>query len=140
MNLYQELILDHSRNPRNFGKLSVYTNIAHGNNLLCGDIISVYLNIVNQNIQQISFIAQGCAISVASASIMTDELRNKSVSDAYDLFLEFRNLLTVNTILNVRLKKAKIFSDVKNFPARVKCATLPWHTFTRATNHIYLDE
>jgi nitrogen fixation NifU-like protein len=129
--LYQELILDHYQHPHHFGVLENPTHHAHGANPLCGDELDITLLIEDGRVKDIAFKGDGCAISKASASIMTDELVGKTLEEAKALFEEFHALLTGEG-LGVRLNKAKAFSGVKEFPARVKCATLAWHTFQAA--------
>ncbi len=138
--LYQEVIIDHSRNPRNFGDLEHANCSAEGVNPLCGDELEVkcYLNGHNV-IQQIRFVGKGCAISLASASIMTEMIKDLSRSEAEALFLKFHALLTGTDPQpesdDVDLGKLEVLSGVKEFPTRIKCATLPWHTAMSAVNH-----
>lgn len=129
--LYQELILDHYQHPHHFGVLESPTHHAHGANPLCGDELDVTLLIEDGRVKDIAFKGDGCAISKASASIMTDELIGKTLEEAGELFQDFHELLTIDGAGN-KLTKAKAFSGVKEFPARVKCATLAWHTFQAA--------
>lgn len=130
--LYQELILDHNRNPHHYGELSTHTHKAHGHNPLCGDEIDVFLMIKNNQIQDIRFTGQGCAISKSSASMMTDELIGKTLKEAKIIFEDFHLLLTQENALGNKLTKAQVFAGVRQFPIRVKCATLAWHTFKEA--------
>ena len=130
--LYQELILDHNQHPHHYGELPGHTHQAHGYNPLCGDELDVYLQIEDNRIKNISFIGQGCAISKASASIMTDELIGKTLDETQALFEDFHRLLTTQEATGELLTKARVFSGVREFPARVKCATLAWHTFQEA--------
>ena len=130
--LYQELILDHNKHPHHYGELPNYTHRAHGHNPLCGDELDVFLIIENNQIQNIGFTGQGCAISKASASIMTDELIGKTLEEANLIFQDFHELLTQENSLGEKLTKAQVFAGVRQFPIRVKCATLAWHTFDEA--------
>lgn len=130
--LYQELILDHNQHPHHYGELASYTHTAHGHNPLCGDELDLYLIIKNNRIEDIRFIGQGCAISKASASMMTDELVGKTLEEAQEIFENFHELLTEEGALGKKLQKSQVFAGVREFPARVKCATLAWHTFSEA--------
>ena len=131
--LYQELILDHNKNPRNFRELSCANRKLEGYNPLCGDRLTVYLKIEANTIKDISFKGNGCAISTASASLMTDLLKGKSVQEAHDLFIHFRDILTGKDPGNIgKLGKLVVLKGVREFPIRVKCATLAWHTLDAA--------
>ena len=131
--LYQEIIVDHNRNPRNFGIIDNADKIIEGFNPLCGDKLKLYLKTEGQNITDISFDGSGCAISVASASLMTDAMKGKSINDAELLFNSFHELITnENGADEKSLGKLAVLAGVKDFPARVKCATLCWHTFHSA--------
>lgn len=135
--LYQELILDHNAHPHNYGELKCASHQAHGHNPLCGDDVEIYLLIKNDGIEDIRFTGQGCAISKSSASIMTDELKGKSLAEVQAIFHIFHELLTWedSSKLDINaLGKASVFSGVKQFPMRVKCATLAWHTLIAALN------
>ena len=135
--LYQEIILDHTRTPRNFGALVNPSHQAEGFNPLCGDRIQLFLK-VNKNdiIEEIKFQGAGCAISTASASLMTDYLLGKNLSEAKKIFEEFIKLLTQDSDnFPKELGKLLVFSGVKAYPARVKCATLAWHALEAALNH-----
>lgn len=125
--LYQEVILDHSRSPRNFGKLEVANRISEGHNPLCGDRVTVYLLIEEDTIKEVSFQGEGCAISKASASIMTEMLKGKSRGEAKAIFDKFHAMVTSGTPNLDELGKLGVFAGVNKFPARVKCAILPWH-------------
>jgi nitrogen fixation NifU-like protein len=129
--LYQEIIIDHARSPKNFGLLSEKSHSASGHNPLCGDIIRIDLLIKNDHIEEISFSGDGCAISKASASLMTESLKGKSLASAQDLFQQFHGMLVANEEPK-SIGKLAILSGVKEFPVRVKCATLAWHTFNAA--------
>ena len=133
--LYQELILDHSKRPRNFHPLENPSQHAEGYNPLCGDRITVYLREEDGVIKDIGFQGSGCAISKASASLMTESLKGKKRAEAHHLFGEFQKMLAGRrdqTFDKERLGKLAVFSGVSEFPVRVKCATLPWHTFRAA--------
>ena len=131
--LYQEIIVDHNRNPRNFGIIDNADKIIEGFNPLCGDKLKLYLKTEGQNIADISFDGSGCAISVASASLMTDAMKGKSIKDAELLFNSFHELITnENGVDEKSLGKLAVLAGVKDYPARVKCATLCWHTLHSA--------
>jgi nitrogen fixation NifU-like protein len=132
--LYQELIKDHSKKPRNFRVLPEATCQVEGYNPLCGDHFTVYLKLDNDVVQDVSFQGSGCAISTASASIMTQALKGKTRAEAEAMFKTFHDLLTgpAGAAENPDLGKLAVFSGVRKFPVRVKCATLPWHTFHAA--------
>ena len=131
--LYQEIIVDHNRNPRNFGIIDNADKIIEGFNPLCGDKLKLYLKTEGQSIADISFDGSGCAISVASASLMTDAMKGKSIIDAEQLFNSFHELITnENGVDTKSLGKLAVLAGVKDFPARVKCATLCWHTLHSA--------
>lgn len=133
--LYQEIIIDHNRNPRNHHAMSDATAQADGFNPLCGDKLTVYLKINEGTIDALSFVGCGCAISQASASLMTDALKNKRIDEARSLFERFHGMLTSDvTVDNQSLDKLTVLAGVKAYPARVKCATLAWHTFYAALN------
>lgn len=140
--LYQELIIDHGTQPRNCCKLNTANRIAEGFNPLCGDKIQLYLKIDKGTIENATFTGSGCAISTASASLMTEALIGKTTTEVMSLSRCFKTLLTSEfeaefqaDDLNVILGKLAAFSGVKAFPARVKCATLPWHTLQAAIQH-----
>lgn len=133
--LYQEVILDHNKNPRNFRELETATNTADGNNPLCGDALRVYVEMEDDKVKDVAFKGSGCAISKASASMMTQVVKGKSKEEAEVLFDEFHKMVTGE--LNIEtdensLGKLKIFAGVLEFPARVKCASLSWHTLHAA--------
>ena len=125
--LYQQVILDHSRSPRNYFKLDAANRIAAGHNPLCGDRVTVYLRLEDDVIRDVSFQGEGCAISKASASIMTEMLKGKSREDAQKLFQKFHDMVTTGVPAIDELGKLGVFAGVNKFPARVKCAILPWH-------------
>lgn len=135
--LYQEVILDHNRNPRNYPKVPDGANCtAHGFNPLCGDEFRVYLKIDDGIIQDVGFEGAGCAISTASASMMTEALLGKSIAQAEDLFQEIHHLLTEHEgkvgDCSELIGKLSVLMGVKEYPMRVKCATLAWHTMHAA--------
>ena len=132
--LYQEMILDHHRRPRNSGKLPGANRSAEGFNPLCGDRVTVYLLVEGDRIQDISFEGSGCAICIASCSLMTEALKGRTVAEAEALFGRFHDLLTNDAAVldEEALGKLAVFEGVREFPVRVKCATLPWHAFRAA--------
>lgn len=133
--LYQEVILDHNKRPRNFHKLEEATCTVTGYNPLCGDQFTVYLRVDGEVIRDISFVGSGCAISQASASLMTDSVKGKTTRDAETLFEKVHAMLTEETKAEVDLDevgKLAALSGVWEFPARVKCASLAWHTLHEA--------
>ena len=132
--LYQEVILDHNKNPRNFRKMDDPDGFAHGTNPLCGDQIDVYLKIKDGIVEDVSFEGAGCAICTSSASMMTVALKGKTEEDAEALFNSFHHALTEDESYpeDVSLGKLKVLAGVKDYPIRVKCATLAWHTFDAA--------
>ena len=136
--LYQQVILDHNKKPRNFRKLETANHSAEGFNPLCGDQLTVYLNLEDDAVKEISFEGSGCAISKAAASMMTQALKGKSKQEAEQLFTEFHGMVTGEldeaTTTN-GLGNLRIFSGVREFPVRVKCASLPWHTMHAALNN-----
>jgi nitrogen fixation NifU-like protein len=135
--LYQQVILDHNKNPRNFGKIENPDGFAHGNNPLCGDTIDVYLRIANGIVEEVTFEGAGCAICTSSASMMTEALSGKSEADAEALFSSFHHALTdVTEADDVPLGKLSVLMGVKDYPVRVKCATLAWHTFESALKRV----
>ena len=134
--LYQELILDHGRRPRNFRALNDATRSAEGYNPLCGDKVKIYVKMDGDVVRDISFEGTGCAISTASASIMTETLKGKTRAAAEELFQTFHDLVTGQKakVDAPELGKLEVFSGVSEFPIRVKCATLSWHTLRAALN------
>ena len=133
--LYQAVILDHNKKPRNFHKIENANCSAEGFNPLCGDHLNVYLRVEGDEVKEVSFEGSGCAISKASASMMTQAVKGKTKAEAEMLFNEFHRMamgeLDAETDPN-NLGKLKIFAGVREFPARVKCATLSWHTMRAA--------
>lgn len=130
--LYQEVIFDHYRKPRNFCRLANANRQAEGDNPLCGDKITVYLNVSGGVIEGVSFEGSGCAISTASASLMTEALKGKTEAEAAQLIEGFHSSLTRPEAERAGLGKLEVLSGVREFPARVKCATLAWHTLSSA--------
>lgn len=137
--LYQQVILDHNKSPRNFRLIEHPTNHAEGYNPLCGDNINVFLSVSDTGIiEDISFQGSGCAISKASASLMTSLLKGKSVEEAEQIFNKFHELVTDKLGDNPdidELGKLAVFGGVREFPARVKCASLAWHTMINALHN-----
>ena len=132
--LYMEVILDHNKNPRNEGKIKNHTNHADGHNPLCGDKISLDLVIEDETVKEIKFTGSGCAISTASSSILTEYIVGKKTDEIRHLFEEFHDLVTSDSSESENLGKLAVFEGVKKYPARVKCATLAWHTLIAAIN------
>jgi nitrogen fixation NifU-like protein len=131
--LYQETILDHSKKPRNHRRVEGADHEAHGHNPLCGDRITVYLTLEGDVIRDVAFEGAGCAISTASASMMTEALKGKTLDQMQALFDAFHDLVTTeHPRPGVPLGKLEAFSGVREFPVRVKCATLAWHTLRAA--------
>ena len=135
--LYQQVILDHNKKPRNFHKLENANRSAEGFNPLCGDHLNVYLHVEDDQVKEVSFEGSGCAISKASASMMTQAVKGKTKAEAEMLFNEFHRMATGELDEESEanhLGKLTIFAGVRDFPARVKCATLSWHTMHAALN------
>ncbi|KAB2843906.1 MAG: SUF system NifU family Fe-S cluster assembly protein [Burkholderiales bacterium] len=131
--LYQEVIFDHNRHPRNFGVLEHPTKVAHGHNPLCGDQLTLYLTVRDGVVVDVSFQGQGCAISTASASLMTEAVKGKPLAEVEALFTAFHTMLTEDQAEpRSDLGKLEVFDGVREYPARVKCATLAWHTLHNA--------
>jgi nitrogen fixation NifU-like protein len=136
--LYQDIILDHGRHPRNFHALEHPTHLARGHNPLCGDRVTVYLAIDGETITGVSFEGRGCAISTASSSLMTEVLKGKTIAEARQLFGQFHAKVTggaseaVPEALEEDAERLEPLTGVKAYPVRVKCATLPWHAFEAA--------
>jgi nitrogen fixation NifU-like protein len=129
--LYQQVILDHNRRPRNRGKLPTANRVAHGDNPTCGDQCSVYLQLEGDRIKDISFDGSGCAISQASASLMTTQLKGKTTAEAEKLFKDFHEIVTSGHPPE-EISDVAAFAGVHAFPARIKCATLGWHAALNA--------
>ena len=130
--LYQQVILDHSKSPRNFRKLENANRTAQGHNPLCGDNITLYLIMDGEVIKDIGFQGAGCAISKASASILTDTLKGKTKADVKALFDKVHDMVTTGKVNDGEIGKLAVFAGVHKFPARVKCAILPWHAVVAA--------
>ena len=131
--LYQEVILDHNKRPRNFRVLERPSHHAEGFNPLCGDRLDLFINVEDDHIAEVGFQGSGCAISKASASLMTDAIKGRSVAEARDLFARFHRMVTTPTDRAVEdLGKLSVLAGVREFPVRVKCASLAWHTLKAA--------
>ena len=130
--LYQETILDHSKRPRNCHPMDDANRKAEGFNPLCGDKLKLFLKMEGDVVKDVSFVGSGCAISTASASLMTESLKGKSREDALKMLEKFHELLTTDTPVSQELGKLVVFCGVRDYPARVKCATLAWHTLHTA--------
>lgn len=133
--LYQEVIFDHNRNPRNYRPLPAASHQADGHNPLCGDQLTVYVQVENGIVREASFVGHGCAISTASASLMTEAVKGKPIEDVEALFRDVHALLTGTQTTDSPARdfgKLQVLAGVKDFPARVKCATLAWHTLHNA--------
>ena len=137
--LYQEVILDHNKKPRNYGSIQNCTNHAEGHNPLCGDHIKISLNMDNNIINEINFEGEGCAICKASSSMMTVAVKGKKNLEILNLIEEFRHMITgeldVENNKDHHLGHLKVFANIKTLPVRVKCAILPWHTLSAALNN-----
>ncbi len=135
--LYQEVILDHGKRPRNFGPLPAANRHADGYNPLCGDKVTVNLVLEDGRVTDVKFVGVGCAISMASASLMTEAIKGKTEAELRDMFQKFHKGLTAGDEAEgaaalAELDKLAVFGGVREFPVRVKCATLPWHTLIAA--------
>jgi len=134
--LYKELILDHNKSPRNRREMESPSHEADGHNPLCGDQVHVYASVRDGVVEDVSFVGHGCAISTASASLMTEALKGRTVDEADAIFQRFHAMLTDENALegfpDEGLEKLEAFAGVREFPMRVKCATLAWHTFNAA--------
>jgi nitrogen fixation NifU-like protein len=136
--LYQQVILDHNKKPRNFRKLENADRSADGYNPLCGDQLTIYVNLTDDSVREIAFEGSGCAISKAAASMMTQAVKGKSKEQIDELFKEFHSMVTGELDEENdenHLGNLKIFAGVREFPVRVKCATLPWHTMHAALHN-----
>jgi nitrogen fixation NifU-like protein len=134
--LYQQVILDHNKKPRNFRELENANHTAEGYNPLCGDQLKIYLNLENDSVRDISFVGSGCAISKAAASMMTQAVKGKSREEAEQLFSDFHKMVTGESEDELSsLGNLRVFAGVRDFPVRVKCATLAWHTLHAALNN-----
>ena len=135
--LYQSVILDHNKLPRNFGELPEVTGHAEGHNPLCGDHLSVQVRIEDETLREVAFQGQGCAISTASASLMSEAVKGRPIVEVQSLFEQFHALVTSDPKREIDapdLGKLAVFAGVREFPIRVKCATLSWHTLQSALN------
>ncbi len=133
--LYQQVILDHNKKPRNFHELEEANRVAEGFNPLCGDQLKVYLRVEDGSVREVTFVGSGCAISKASASMMTQSLKGKNREEALVLFDEFHRMVIGELDIEAEpnhLGRLKIFNGVRDYPARVKCASLAWHTMRAA--------
>ena len=137
--LYQEIILDHGKNPKNKGKCDQFNRDAKGHNPLCGDKVHIYLKLnSNKKVYDVSFEGEGCAISLASASILTDTVKGKELNVAKKIIQDFLNMIknqgniTLNSLTENQITTIMSLSGVKQYPMRVKCATMAWHTLTKA--------
>ena len=144
--LYQEIILDHGKNPRNLGKFENFNKDAKGHNPLCGDKVHIFLKLdENKKVNDIAFEGEGCAISMASASIMTDLMRGRSEQEAKEIINKFLDMIKEKDDIDTKLvsedEKTKLMSlgGVKNYPMRVKCATLSWHALSSALEDFQKD-
>lgn len=128
--LYQDVIVDHNRSPRNFGKLEDADRLLEGYNPLCGDRLTLYVNLDGNTIQDVRFDGSGCAISVASASLMTEAVKGKTIEQAEKIFNDFHHLLTAEDAAPDldRFGKLAALAGVRDYPSRIKCASLCWHT------------
>lgn len=130
--LYQEVILDHNKNPKNFRELQKATHSLEGYNPLCGDRVHVFLKVEDGRIADVGFTGSGCAISKASASVMTTEIKGKTLEESKELFKKFQKVITGADADISKLGKLAVFAGVREFPVRVKCAALAWHTLLAA--------
>jgi nitrogen fixation NifU-like protein len=130
--LYQEVIFDHNRSPRNFHKMDDADRVAEGHNPLCGDQLTLYVRLKDGLIDEVSFIGHGCAISTASASLMTEAVKGRTIAEVEALFRDFHALLTGEPPEGRDFGKLEVLAGVREFPVRVKCATLAWHTLHNA--------
>ena len=132
--LYQEVILDHNRHPRNRGKIEDPTGFAEGHNPLCGDNIQVYLHTDGDRVAEVTFEGSGCAISTASASLMTEAIKGKTLAEVEAVFREFQTMVTATGQAEEHpdLGDLEVLGGVREYPVRIKCATLPWHTLKAA--------
>ncbi|BCX81610.1 nitrogen fixation protein NifU and related proteins [Methylomarinovum caldicuralii] len=132
--LYQEVVFDHNRNPRNFRPMEDADRIIEGHNPLCGDRITLYLKLDGDRIADVSFQGQGCAISTASASLMTEIVKGKTLAEAEKLFDVFHKIVTGqdDDLKREELGKLAVLAGVRQYPSRIKCATLPWHSLEAA--------
>lgn len=133
--LYQDVILEHNRNPRNWGELPPPSTRADGHNPMCGDEVTVWVRLADDRVQDVSFVGTGCAISKASASMMTQTVKGKTRAEAEEVFAHFHAMVTGqrdDAEVDPTLGKLKVFAGVARFPTRVKCASLAWHALREA--------
>ena len=130
--LYQEVIFDHNRSPRNFHRMDDADRVAEGHNPLCGDQLTLYVRLTDGVIDEASFVGHGCAISTASASLMTEAVKGHTIAEVEALFRDFHALLTGEPPQGRDFGKLEVLAGVREFPVRVKCATLAWHTLHNA--------
>ena len=131
--LYREVILDHNRQPRNFGELEGANRVVEGVNPLCGDKMTLYVKLANDRVEDIKFQGTGCAISVASSSLMTERIKGKTIEESVQLFKKIHDMLTgATTEPAEELDKLAALAGVREYPSRVKCASLAWHTLKSA--------
>jgi nitrogen fixation protein NifU and related proteins len=135
--LYQETILDHSKRPRNYHAMDDANREADGYNPLCGDKLKLYLKMEGEIVKDASFVGAGCAISTSSASLMTESIKGKTKDEALKLLEKFHELLTTDVAVSKDLGKLVVFCGVREYPARVKCATLAWHTLKNALDNAH---
>ena len=134
--LYQEVILDHSKSPRNFGVLDRYTCTAEGNNPMCGDQLTVYVDVKDNIVSDVSYRARGCAISIASASMMSSIIKGKTIGEVNILFDKFHKLCMGEEVEDDDdIERLRALSGVSKFPTRVKCATMSWHAVREAVDN-----
>lgn len=134
--LYQEVIFDHNRHPRNYHGMEHPSHVAQGHNPLCGDELTVFVQVENNVVTEASFVGQGCAISTASASLMTEAVKGKPIDEVEALFKDFHAMLTDHQPEDRDFGKLQVLAGVKEFPVRVKCATLAWHTLHNAISGV----
>lgn len=137
--LYQQVIIDHAQSPRNFGECENPTHCQHGKNPLCGDQLKVALVVKDQTVEDIKFDGQGCAISMASASLMSEAVKGKSLEEVETVFAKVHQLLTKGGEVDQTLGKLVVLEGVHAYPMRVKCATLAWHTLQAALEKNHQD-
>jgi nitrogen fixation protein NifU and related proteins len=135
--LYQEIILDHSKRPRNHRPMDNANREADGYNPLCGDKLKLFLRLEGDIVKDASFVGAGCAISTSSASLMTESIKGKTRDEALKLLEKFHELLTTDVSVSKDLGKLVVFCGVRDYPARVKCATLAWHTLKNALDNAH---
>ena len=135
--LYQEVILDHGKNPRNFYKMTTFTNYAKGYNPFCGDQIEIFLQVRAELVEKISFQGNGCIICLASASLLTESVCNRTTYGCDELIVLVQNMLVKRQLDENKLGKLVSLKNIIKFPARVKCATLAWHALDNALKHIH---